>query len=303
MDDQTKRKRHAALMVLFSPGFRLDPHRPSARDHVDLPQPGDPVWVAIGRELQLELRAEAEEVARHQTGDRVLVVTAGRPGSGKSTTLASLPGAASYCRISTDDIVERMVQKLLDGDRSQGRRPYLTELKNVQLPGGALMPLEAAPFLYPAATIVRDRHRRDTIAVGYSTVVDGTMTNRAAARTVLDELRQAEARGHRYDRVVGILTEAPDDVCAGSRFLRYSREIDQNELGPRLVTDPLSGPGTLSPSASMGFFVSLCRDLGYLVSLQTHRRDHTGAQVMPRAPRVGHASSRVAAAVDGSHGR
>jgi ribose 1,5-bisphosphokinase PhnN len=169
------------------------------------------------------LNTYAGEVSR---GGTCVVVTAGPPGAGKTSTLsAAVEDLPSRLVIDADIVKEFLARRcLLEGT-------YGDVLSQVFPDGRHVMPLDLSPLLQTVSTEVCNAVRRAALEAGMDIVVEATMSTRAYGERLLLSLAKADTR---CLLVVSVETDrATAHERARARW--WAGRLDDHELGGRLV--------------------------------------------------------------------
>lgn len=165
-----------------------------------------------------------EGVAR---GGTCVVVTAGPPGAGKSSTLSA----------AVEDIRSRLV---IDADVAKEflarwcvvEGAYGDVLSRMLPDGRAVMPLDLSPLLQTMSTEVCNAVRRTALEAGMDIVVESTMSTPAYGERLLLSLAKADCRS------LLVVSVETDRTTAHERALArwWAGRLDDHELGGRLVS-------------------------------------------------------------------
>jgi hypothetical protein len=178
--------------------------------------------VRFARDWYLETHAES--VTR---GGTCVVVTAGPPGAGKSSTLST----------AVEDVRSRLV---IDADVAKeflarwcmNAGTYNAVLSQVLPDGRNVMPLDLSPLLQTVSTEVCNAVRRSALESGLDIVVESTMSTPAFGERLLLSLSKAACR---QLIIVSVETDrATAHERARARW--WAGRLDDHELGGRLVS-------------------------------------------------------------------
>jgi hypothetical protein len=161
-------------------------------------------------------------------GTLAVVVTAGPPGSGKTTALSRMPELCGYRSIDADDFKDPLLERaatdgLLDGWTSR----LLGD-------GRPVRPREVSGFVHAESTAIADTLRRRSLRNGENVVVHGTLSSVDYLDDLLGELDEAGYGTLRIVRVEVLLVTALEQAAA--RWWR-SRIDDTDPLGGRFVPE------------------------------------------------------------------
>lgn len=186
-------------------------------------------------------------------GHLAVVITAGAPGSGKSSAIAADARLTAFRNIDADDFKDPL---LLDAEATG----LLTAWTDVTLADGRPVALrELSGFVHAESTAVADAMRQACFADGENVVIHGTL----ASVQYLDELL-AELDEYGYEDIVIYDVEISADQAIEQALARWwaSRTNDTDRLGGRFVP----------PSAIRDYYPA-----GQILSLTTANA-HTLAQ-------------------------
>lgn len=163
--------------------------------------------------------------ALKSTGRLNVVFTAGAPGAGKSTAIASDVKLAGYRQIDADDFKDDL---LLDA-RERGVLPNLGD----NLVDGRPVSLrELASFVHAESTAVADAFRQASFEEGENVVIHGTLSS---ADYIDDLLLELDEYG--YQNILILDVESPPDLAIERALSRWwqQRTNDAELLGGRFV--------------------------------------------------------------------
>ncbi len=170
------------------------------------------------------LDTHAGEASR---GGTCVVVTAGPPGAGKSSTLAAAVQDLSSRLVIDADVAKEFLARwcVLEGAYGQLLSQTLTD-------GRPVMPLDLSPLLQTMSTEVCNAVRRSALEAGLDIVVEGTMSTPAYGERLLLSLAKADCR-----RLLVVSVET-DRATAHERARArwWAGRLDDHELGGRLVS-------------------------------------------------------------------
>ncbi|MBF4602983.1 dephospho-CoA kinase [Curtobacterium sp. PhB142] len=161
-------------------------------------------------------------------GSLAVVVTAGPPGSGKSTALERMPELCGYRSIDADEFKDPLLLRAqADGlvDRWTARR--LADDRPVQL-------REIAGFVHAESTTVADTLRRRALRNGENVVVHGTLSSVDYLDDLLAELDDAG-----YEKLRIVTVEVPLETAIAQATDRWwsVRDAATDPLGGRFVPE------------------------------------------------------------------
>lgn len=210
--------------------------------------------------LAAHLDATAAPVA---DGTLAVVVTAGPPGSGKSTALRAMPDLDGYRHIDADDFKDPLLERALaDGLLDAWTATVLPDGRPVQ-------PRELAGFVHAESTAVADTLRRRALRDGENVVVHGTLSSADYLDDLLAELDDA---GYEQLRIVDV--EVPLATAVDRATARWwsVRDAGTDPLGGRFVPEsairqyfPADGQPLCRSNATV--LSDRAADLGWSVSI------------------------------------
>ncbi|MCC7128500.1 MAG: zeta toxin family protein [Microbacteriaceae bacterium] len=211
----------------------------------------------------VEKRRAASELKA--TGRLNVAITAGAPGSGKSTAIARDPKLAGFRQVDADDFKDDL---LLDA-KSRG---VLPDLSRTELPDGRPVALrELAGFVHAESTAVADAFRQSSFEEGENVVIHGTLSS---AQYIDDLLLELDEYG--YKNILILDVETPPDRAIERALSRWwqQRTDETDPLGGRLVPPsairkyfPSGGTQSIS-SANASALAERAGDLGWAVELR-----------------------------------
>ncbi|MFD6447158.1 zeta toxin family protein [Promicromonospora sp. NPDC060204] len=221
---------HAAALTVISGEMPLDAVLTSA---------GRRRLVRDARDWYLD--AHAGNVTR---GGTCVVVTAGPPGAGKSSTLSAAVEDVRSRLVIDADVAKEFIARwcVVDG-------VYDVALSQVLPDGRDVMPLDLSPLLQTLSTEVCNAVRRNALESGLDIVVESTMSTPAYAERLLLSLAKADCRRL---SIVSVETDR-DTAHERARARWWAGRLDDHELGGRLVS-----PGAIDAAFGSGE-VSSCR--------------------------------------------
>ncbi|GAA1134813.1 zeta toxin family protein [Nocardioides aquiterrae] len=221
MSDAVRARVAAELEELSAPGHEL--HSESPRS----------TWVTYGdtvarlrtwEELIEEFTSLQEGIT---TDGRIAIVTAGPPGSGKSTTTTAILEAGdnptSYRRIDPDVIKDLLLDRAIKDGLYE---PLLQKRLSDGLP---IMPRELSGLVHEESTRLAREIRRRCMRKGENVVVEGTLSWPDMIDVHLRELTEAG-----YDALHVVSVEVPKAVAA-------ERVMDRWWAGRNDLADSLGG--------------------------------------------------------------
>jgi predicted ABC-type ATPase len=224
------RDRTAAELDAFLHAVALDDpwsDEPGATSRITYAPDG---FLYTAERLRLHEALLAEHLATRPVPDDegalAVVVTAGPPGSGKTTTLARMRDLEGYRHIDADDFKD----PLLERAAADGLLDHWTE--HVLGDGRPVQPRELAGFVHAESTAVADTLRRRSLRNGENIVVHGTLSSVDYLDDLLSELDDAG-----YDRLRIVDVEVPFRVAVDQATERWwrVRERGDDPLGGRFV--------------------------------------------------------------------
>ncbi|WP_369369788.1 zeta toxin family protein [Promicromonospora sp. Populi] len=178
-------------------------------------------------------------------GGSCVVVTAGPPGAGKSSTLsAAVEDVHSRLVIDADIAKEFLARRcVIDGT-------YASALSRVLPDGRNVMPLDLSPLLQTMSTEVCNAVRRSALEGSLDIVLESTMSTPAYGERLLLSLAKADCR-----RLIIVSVET-DRATAHERARArwWAGRLDDHELGGRLVS-----PDAIDAGFGGGGAVGPCR--------------------------------------------
>jgi energy-coupling factor transporter ATP-binding protein EcfA2 len=157
---------------------------------------------------------------------RAMVLTAGPPGAGKSTTLAAL--RSTYRVIDPDEIKDLLLDRLQ-------RRLLLTDLRRHTLPDGQpVRPGEVATWVHRTSTDIGDAVRAVSLALGGNFVMEGTLRWEGTPQQYAREL---DRNDYQYLEIIDV--EVPRTTArrqARERWWRGRNDASLS-LGGRFIAD------------------------------------------------------------------
>lgn len=160
-------------------------------------------------------------------GGTCVVVTAGPPGAGKGSTLATaVEDVRTRLVIDADTAKEFLARRcVVDGI-------YGTALARGLPDGRGVMPLDLSPLLQTMSTEVCNAVRRAALEARMDIVVESTMSTPAYGERLLLSLAKADCRG------LLVVSVETDRVTAHERARArwWAGRLDDHELGGRLVS-------------------------------------------------------------------
>jgi hypothetical protein len=172
-----------------------------------------------------------------------IVVTAGVPGAGKSTTLASqVPDFDSHRQLDADLVKDYLLKQALDDG-------IFDDLLERKLPDRRpIQPRELAALVHRESTLIVDLLRQDCISRNENLIVHGTLTWPGAGADILADLEHGD-----YRRFHILDVEVPENQAQIQALKRWwdVRDTGHDPLGGRFTH-----PATIS--AAYGSSESLC---------------------------------------------
>lgn len=222
---------HAAALTAISGGLPLDAVLASAQRRR---------LVREARDWYLETYAGGVTL-----GGTCVVVTAGPPGAGKSSTLsAAVEDVHSRLVIDADIAKEFLARRcVIDGT-------YANVLSRVLPDGRNVMPMDLSPLLQAMSTEVCNAVRRSALEGSLDIVLESTMSTPAYGERLLLSLAKADCRRLIIVSVETDRATAHERACA--RW--WAGRLDDHELGGRLVS-----PVAIDASFGSGDAVGPCR--------------------------------------------
>lgn len=204
---------HSALTDLYGAGGDLAVAPPELAVYFD--------DLAIARAARAYMQRDAHVTA----GGHAVVVTAGPPGAGKSSTLDSMD-LSGYRRIDPDE-----AKKLLLDDAE--RHGVLSYRERLILPDGdPVSPLELSAQIHPFSTAVTDIVRHLALSAGENVVIEGTLSWEPLTGQYIDELFASN-----YEGLDVVDVEAPLDFVVERARQRWWKGRRGGGLGGRFVSD------------------------------------------------------------------
>jgi len=178
-------------------------------------------------------------------GGTCVVVTAGPPGAGKSSTLSTAVEDVRSRLVIDADVAKEFLARwcVVEG-------VYDTVLSRVLSDGRSVMPLDLSPLLQTMSTEVCNAVRRTALEGGLDIVVESTMSTPAYGERLLLSLAKADCRRLFIVSVETDRATAHERACA--RW--WAGRLDDHELGGRLVS-----PDAIDASFGGSDAVSSCR--------------------------------------------
>jgi predicted ABC-type ATPase len=178
--------------------------------------------VRVARDWYLETHAES--VTR---GGTCVVVTAGPPGAGKSSTLSTaVEDVRSRLVIDADVAKEFLARWCVDAGT------YSAVLSKILPDGRSVMPLDLSPLLQTVSTEVCNAVRRSALESGLDIVVESTMSTPAFGERLLLSLAKAACR-----QLIIVSVETDRETAhERARARWWAGRLDDHELGGRLVS-------------------------------------------------------------------
>ncbi len=169
------------------------------------------------------LDSYGEDVTR---GGTCVVVTAGPPGAGKSSTLSAAVEDVRSRLVIDADIAKEFLARwcVVEG-------AYSNVLARTLPDGRGVMPMDLSPLLQTMSTEVCNAVRRTALEAGMDIVVESTMSTPAYGERLLLSLAKADCRS------LLIVSVETDKVTAHERARArwWAGRLDDHELGGRLV--------------------------------------------------------------------
>ncbi|WP_454859978.1 zeta toxin family protein [Promicromonospora soli] len=156
-----------------------------------------------------------------------VVVTAGPPGAGKSSTLSTAVDDVRSRLVIDADIAKEFLARwcVLDGT-------YGTALSRVLPDGRNVMPLDLSPLLQTMSTEVCNAVRRTALEDGLDIVIESTMSTPAYGERLLLSLAKADCR-----KLIIVSVETDRETAhERARARWWAGRLDDHELGGRLVS-------------------------------------------------------------------
>lgn len=163
-----------------------------------------------------------------QDGALAVVVTAGPPGSGKTTALSRMDELAGYRAIDADDFKDPLLERAAaDGLLDAWTTRTLPDGRPVQA-------REVSGFVHAESTAIADALRRRSARNGENVVVHGTLSSVDYIDDLLGELDESG-----YERLRIVAVEVPVETAVEQALARWWRVRDDGSdaLGGRFVPE------------------------------------------------------------------
>jgi hypothetical protein len=213
--------------------------------------------------VEAELAKQAKVSRRGSLG---VVVTAGPPGSGKSTALAAAPDLATYRDVDADAFKDPLLMReQKEGNLAVFLDHSLGDRKPVTV-------RELSGFVHAESTTIASSMRDQCLAAGENIIVHGTLSSLEYTDELLTQLDQFD-----YSRLVIIDVETSQEHAIDQALGRWwsGRSTDEDGLGgrfiaPEYIRRQYSNGGALSNcAANAALLRDRAVDLGWSVELRT----------------------------------
>lgn len=159
-------------------------------------------------------------------GAVTVVVTAGPPGAGKTTTLATMPELDGFRHIDADQFKDGLLrQAMSDGLLEQWANHLLGD-------GRPVAARELTGFVHAESTAVADMYRHQALRDGEDVVIHGTLSS---IDHVAELLADFDLAG--YTKLIVVDVEVPREQAVEQALARWwtVRDVQRDPLGGRFV--------------------------------------------------------------------